>query len=164
MIFGPTRKAAMECTLEVFKTRFFVMTLAWSRHQYVKIVRDQKVLIWLGCHRRALEFFGGAPAKVVIETSKPPLPEPAGGTPSSIVHMPLLLKAMTFSSRLARRMNLKKGIVESGVKYVKRNFLPLREFLASRMQANKPKNGIDTPLPSESMVLRNSNPLAQVYR
>ena len=41
-------------TGEEFKTWFFVMTLAWSRHQYVEMVRDQKVLTWLGCHHRAL--------------------------------------------------------------------------------------------------------------
>ena len=28
-------------TNETFKTWFFVMTLAWSRHQYAEIVRDQ---------------------------------------------------------------------------------------------------------------------------
>jgi transposase len=57
-------------TGEIFKTWFFVMTLAWSRHQYVEIVTDQKVLTWLGCHRRAFEFFGGVPAKVIIDNLK----------------------------------------------------------------------------------------------
>jgi len=38
---------------EVFKTWFFVMTLAWSRHQYAELVRDQAVETWLGCHRRS---------------------------------------------------------------------------------------------------------------
>ncbi len=31
-------------TGEEFKTWFFVMTLAWSRHQYAEMVRDQKIL------------------------------------------------------------------------------------------------------------------------
>ncbi len=57
-------------TGEEFKTWFFVMTLAWSRHQFVELVRDQKILTWLGCHRRAFEFFGGIPAKVVIDNPK----------------------------------------------------------------------------------------------
>jgi len=35
-------------TGEEFKTWFFVMTLAWSRHQYVELVRDQKIPTWLG--------------------------------------------------------------------------------------------------------------------
>ena len=46
-------------TGEVFKTWFFVMVLAWSRHQYAELVRDQSVETWLGCHRRAFEHFHG---------------------------------------------------------------------------------------------------------
>jgi transposase len=42
-------------TGEIFKTWFFVMTLAWSRHQYAQFVRDQTVATWVGCHRRAFE-------------------------------------------------------------------------------------------------------------
>jgi transposase len=30
----------------------FVMTLCYSRHQYVEVVFDQTVATWLGCHRR----------------------------------------------------------------------------------------------------------------
>ena len=41
-----------------------VMTLAWSRHQYVEFVRDQTVATWLGCHRRAFETFGGVPSRI----------------------------------------------------------------------------------------------------
>ena len=44
--------------------------LAWSRHQYAELVRDQKVLTWIGCHRRAFTFFGGIPARVVIDNPK----------------------------------------------------------------------------------------------
>ena len=41
------------------RTWAFVMTLAHSRHQYVEFVWDQTVATWLGCHRRAFEWFGG---------------------------------------------------------------------------------------------------------
>jgi transposase len=53
-------------TGELFKTWFFIMTLAWSRHQYAELVRDQSVETWLGCHRRAFEHFSGVPVRVVI--------------------------------------------------------------------------------------------------
>ena len=33
------------------RTWCFVMTLCWSRHQYVEFVWDQTVATWLGCHR-----------------------------------------------------------------------------------------------------------------
>jgi len=57
-------------TGEVVKTWFFVMTLAFSRHQYLEFVLDQKVETWLGCHRCAFEFFGGVPTKVIIDNPK----------------------------------------------------------------------------------------------
>jgi hypothetical protein len=57
-------------TSETFKTWFFVMTLAWSRHQYAEVVRDQSVATWLACHRHAFEWFNGVPRKVRIDNPK----------------------------------------------------------------------------------------------
>ncbi len=57
-------------TGEVFKSGFFVMTLCHSRHQYVELVRDQTVATWLGCHRRAFEWFGGVVHRVIIDNAK----------------------------------------------------------------------------------------------
>lgn len=57
-------------TGEVFKTWFFVMTLCYSRHQYAELVRDQTVDTWLGCHRRAFEWFGGVVGRVIIDNPK----------------------------------------------------------------------------------------------
>jgi transposase len=42
-------------TGEAFKTWVFVMLLAWSRHQYAELVRNQSIETWLGCHRRAVK-------------------------------------------------------------------------------------------------------------
>lgn len=52
--FGP--KIIDTTTGEQFSTCFFVMTLAFSRHQYAEVVKDQKIATWLGCHRRSFEF------------------------------------------------------------------------------------------------------------
>jgi transposase len=49
------------------KSWAFVMVLAWSRHQYVEFVWDQKVETWLRCHRNAFEFFGCVPQRVRID-------------------------------------------------------------------------------------------------
>ncbi len=57
-------------TGEYFKTWFFVMTLAFSRHQYLEFVLNQKVETWLACHRNAFEFFGGVPCKLIIDNPK----------------------------------------------------------------------------------------------
>jgi transposase len=43
----------------------FVMTLSWSRHQYVEFVWDQKVETWLRLHVNAFAFFGGVPGRIV---------------------------------------------------------------------------------------------------
>mgnify|MGYP000374336623 CR=1 FL=1 len=46
------------------RTWCFVMTLCFSRHQYVEFVWDQTVATWLGCHRRAFEWFGAVPETI----------------------------------------------------------------------------------------------------
>ncbi len=52
------------------RTWAFVMTLCFSRHQYVEFVWDQTVATWLGCHRRAFEWFGAVPARLIIDNPK----------------------------------------------------------------------------------------------
>ena len=51
------------------RTWAFVMTLCHSRHQYVEFVWDQSSATWLGCHRRAFEWFAGVPRRVIIDNA-----------------------------------------------------------------------------------------------
>ena len=105
------------------------MTLAWSRHQYVEFVWDQTVATWLGCHRRAFEWFGAVPARLIIDNPKCAITK-------ACVHDPLVSRAYAECAEgYGFRIDpcppadpAKKGIVEAGVKYVKGNFLPLRQF------------------------------------
>ena len=116
-------------TGETFKTWVFVMVLAWSRHQYAELVRDQKVETWLGCHRRAFEWFAGVPTRVTIDNPKCAITR-------ACYHDPQVQRAYGecaegygfLINALPPREPKKKGRVEAGVKYVKANFLPLREF------------------------------------
>src|SRR5690606_31541921 len=55
---------------ELRRTWYFVMTLCFSRHQYVEFVFDQSVMTWLGCHRRAFEWFAAVPARIIIDNPK----------------------------------------------------------------------------------------------
>ena len=48
----------------------FVMTLSFSRHQYVEFVFDQTVATWCRCHRAAFEWFQGVPRRLVIDNLK----------------------------------------------------------------------------------------------
>jgi len=114
---------------ESFKTWVFVMVLAWSRHQYAELVRDQKVETWLGCHRRAFEWFGGVVARVTIDNPKCAITK-------ACYHDPEVQRSYAdcaedygfLINALPPREPKKKGIVESGVKYVKANFFPLKDF------------------------------------
>ncbi|WP_275761190.1 IS21 family transposase [Ralstonia pseudosolanacearum] len=111
------------------RTWAFVMTLAHSRHQYVEFVWDQTVATWLGCHRRALEWFGAVPTRIIVDNAKCAIIKACS-------HDPLVQRAYAecaegYGFRIEAcppHDPQKKGIVESGVKYLKANFLPTRRF------------------------------------
>ena len=116
-------------TGELVKTWIFVMTLCFSRHQYAEIVMDQKVATWLALHRRALEWFGGVPGSVILDNPKCAIIRACYHDPE--VQRSYAELAEGYGFRLAPcppRDPRKKGRVESGVKYVKASFLPLRTF------------------------------------
>lgn len=116
---------------ELRRTWCFVMTLCFSRHQYVEFVWDQTVATWLGCHRRAFEFFAAVPKRLIIDNPKCAITR-------ACVHDPEVQRAYAECAEgYGFRIDpcppadpRKKGIVEAGVKYVKGNFLPLRSFRA----------------------------------
>ena len=127
--FGVGPKLLDSDTGEERKTWFFVMTLAYSRHQYLEFVFDQSVETWNGCHRRAFVWFGGVPEKAIIDNPKCAITKACFHDPE--VQRAYAECAEGFGFRIAPcpvADPQKKGIVESGVNYVKRNFLPLREF------------------------------------
>jgi transposase len=111
------------------RTWAFVMTLAHSRHQYVEFVWDQSSATWLGCHRRAFEWFDGVPERVIIDNAKCAIVK-------ACAHDPLVQRAYAECAEgygfkidaCPPHDPQKKGIVESGVKYLKGNFLPTRSF------------------------------------
>lgn len=111
------------------KSWIFVMTLCFSRHMYVEVVPDQTVMTWLGCHRRAFEFFGGVPHKVIIDNAKCAITK-------ACIHDPQVQRAYADCAEHYGFMIAPcppgepqmKGRVESGVKYVKGSFVPLRTF------------------------------------
>lgn len=116
-------------TGEIVKTHFFLMTLCWSRHQYAEIVLDQKVPTWLECHRHAFEWFGGVPARVIIDNAKCAITRACARDP--VVQRAYAECAEGYGFKIDAcppRQPQKKGRVESGIKYLKRNFMPLRAF------------------------------------
>jgi len=107
----------------------FVATLCYSRHQYAELVFDQKVSTWIGLHKRAFEAFGGVPKRVKPDNLK-------AAVLKTLVHDPVLGEAYRrmalhygfLISPTAPAQPQQKGKVESGVRYVKRNFMAGQEF------------------------------------
>ena len=72
--FGYAGKMWDPLTSRARKAWLFVMTLGYSRHQFVRFVFDQKVETWhplegvfLACHVRAFEFFSGVPKRIKLD-------------------------------------------------------------------------------------------------
>lgn len=127
--FGSGPKIQDVFSREPIFTWVFVMTLAFSRHQYAEIVPDQKVETWLGCHRRAFEFFGGVPRRLIIDNPKCAITRACFRDP--VVQRAYAECAEGYGfliSPCPPADPKKKGRVEAGVKYIKRRFLPLRDF------------------------------------
>lgn len=107
----------------------FVATLCYSRHQYAELVFDQKVVTWIGLHRRAFEYFGGTPKRVVPDNLK-------AAVVKALVHDPVLGEAYRqmalyygfLISPTRPHTPRHKGKVENGVHYVQRNFMAGQEF------------------------------------
>ena len=103
----------------------FVMTLAYSRHQYVEFVFDQSLPTWIGVHARAFAFFGGVPHRIVLDNLKAGIVHACFDDPhvqptyrECAEHYGFLI------APCAPRTPEHKGKVEQGgVHYVKRNFL-----------------------------------------
>ena len=127
--FGAGPRIVDVLTGEELKTWFFLMTLAFSRHQYAELVLDQRVETWLECHRRAFEWFGGVPARLIIDNPKCAITK-------ACFHDPVAQRAYAeYAEGYGFRIDAcpprdpkKKGRVESGIKFLKRGFVPAREF------------------------------------
>jgi transposase len=104
---------------------FFVMVLCYSRMMYVEFSVSQTMEHFLACHQNAFERFGAVPAKIMVDNLKSAVLQ------RSLGQQPVLNpKYLDFANHYGftivpcniRKAN-EKGRVESGVGYVKRNFL-----------------------------------------
>ena len=106
------------------KTWVFCMVLSYSRYKYYEIVKSQDVATFLRCHINAFEYFGGVPKVVKLDNLK-------SGVLQANFYEPLIQRE--YASMLEHYGSLpvackvrypqEKGKVESGIKYVKNNFL-----------------------------------------
>jgi transposase len=107
------------------KTWAFVMTLSWSRHQYVEFVCDQNVATWLRCHVHAFTYFAGVPRRLVIDNLKAGITQACWEDPQVQHAYGECAEHYSFLIAPCRPATPRhKGKVEQGgVHYVKRNFL-----------------------------------------
>lgn len=104
---------------------FFVMVLCYSRLMYLEFTLSESMEQFLSCHRHALEFFGGATQKVMIDNLKVGVLEHLPGLEPRFNPRYLDFAAhygFTPVACAVKKAN-EKGRVENGVGYVKKNFL-----------------------------------------
>jgi len=68
--FGPAGQMLDPDAGRLRRAWAFVMTLSFSRHQYVEFVFDQTVATWCRCHQAAFAFFSGVPHRIVPDNLK----------------------------------------------------------------------------------------------
>jgi len=126
--FGEVATFLDPATGQARKTYVFVMTLAYSRHLYAELVFDQKAITWLAAHTRALTYFGGVPKRIVIDNLKAGVQKAVWEDPQINRSYAELAEHYGFLIVPCRPATPEhKGKVESGVHFVKRNFLAGRE-------------------------------------
>lgn len=116
------------------KTWAFVMTLGFSRRQFVHLVHDQRVETWLYCHILAFEHFSAVPAVVVPDNLKAAVVRCAfaidadGDSTLNRSYLELARYYGFLVDPTPPRSPEKKGKVEAGVKYVKSSFVRPRDL------------------------------------
>ena len=104
---------------------FFVIVLAYSRLMYVEFTVSQTMEHFLACHEHAFKAFGGVPAKIMVDNLKSAVLQRLAGV-APVFNPRYVDFARHYGFAIApcnvARAN-EKGRVESGVGYVKKNFL-----------------------------------------
>ena len=110
------------------KVWVFCMVLAHSRYAYYEVVTDQSVLTFINCHIHAFEFFGGIPNWISLDNLKAGVIQPDFYEPLLQEQYSEFLQHYSSVGKPCKvRHPHHKGKVESGVKYVKNNFLKALE-------------------------------------
>lgn len=111
------------------KTWVFNMRLSFSRLDFYKKVYDQKVETFIICHIHAFRYFGGIPKSIKIDNLKAAILEANFYEPVYQKLYKEFSEHYGFQSLPCRIYQPNdKGKVESGIKYVKNNFFPGRQF------------------------------------
>lgn len=107
----------------------FVMTLGYSRRAWVEGYEHERIDSLLAAHEHAFEHFGGHTAEILYDRMRTVVIGTVEGKPRWNASFEAFAAHWGFEPRLCRPYRAQtKGKVESGVKYIKRNFVPGRVF------------------------------------
>lgn len=108
----------------------FVLTLGFSRRGFYYACPDERLGQFLEAHERAFEHFGGHTREHLYDRPRTVCYADGGGRRIWNPTFKAFADYWGFEPRVCRPYRAQtKGKVESGVKYVKRNFLPGRRFV-----------------------------------
>lgn len=107
----------------------FAMVLSWSRALFVDFALDQRMETFWAMHRRALEFFGGIPRRILYDNLKSVVLHHLGATVQFNPRFMALAGHYLFEPVAAPvRYPEAKGRVESAIKYIRHSFFYGRSF------------------------------------
>ena len=122
-------EARLALGAERVRANFFVMTLGYSRRAYVEAFTDERQASLFAAHEHAFAHFGGHCATLLYDRMRTVLDDTTEGSRKWNASFKAFADYWGFEPRVCRPYRPQtKGKVESGVKYVKRNFLPGRQF------------------------------------
>lgn len=123
-LFGHMRVGSSQRTLSLFS-----MVLSWSRAIFIDFCFDQRMETFCRMHRRALEFFGGVPKRIVYDNLKSVVVDRVGTTIKWNARFLGFCGHYLFEALAAPvRYPEFKGRVEDSVKYVRSSFFYGRVF------------------------------------
>jgi transposase len=114
---------------EPAEVHIFVMTLGYSRRAWAEGYQNERLGALLAAHEHAFAHFGGCTAEILYDRMRTVTLGTTEAKPRWNPTFEAFARHWGFEPRLCRPYRAQtKGKVESGVKYVKRNFLPGRTF------------------------------------
>jgi transposase len=114
---------------QIVKVHIFVLTLGYSRRGWAEGYEHERMESLFSAHEHAFEHFGGVTREILYDRMRTVIQGEREGKKRWNPTFAAFAQHWGFEPRVCRPYRAQtKGKVESGVKYVKRNFVPGRVF------------------------------------
>ncbi|HZL21307.1 MAG TPA: hypothetical protein VFG23_26470, partial [Polyangia bacterium] len=124
----PIRRWSSQCSAQR-PLSVFSMVLSWSRAIFIDFSLDQQMETFCRMHRRALEFFGGIPQRIVYDNLKSVVLHHVGSTVQFNPRFLAFAGHYLFETTAAPvRYPQFKGRVEASIKIIRHSFFYGRSF------------------------------------